>query len=83
MIAAAVTTTAPTAPARLGQAMAAADALRYLEALTDWRDRRKAELDQLDQAALAASDTCRHSPTTCSSRWRCGRRPPTGSTCSW
>ena len=33
-----------------------AEALRYLEALGTWRDRRKVELDQLDQAALAASE---------------------------
>jgi hypothetical protein len=36
--------------------MASAEALKYLEALGTWRDRRKTELDQLDQAALAAPD---------------------------
>lgn len=56
MIGAAPTTTAPTAPGRLGQPMVATDVLTYLEALTTWRDRRKAELDQLDDAALAATD---------------------------
>ncbi len=49
-------TTAPTAPGRLGHPLLAQDALRYLEALGTWRDDRKAELDLLDEAALAAPD---------------------------
>ncbi len=58
MIGAAVTTTAPTAPARLGQAMAAADALQLPRGPdAAGGTRRKAELDQLDEAALAAADT--------------------------
>ena len=48
--------TAPAAPGRLGQPLVAQEALRYLEALGEWRDQRKAELDLLDQAALAAPD---------------------------
>src|SRR6478672_12647521 len=48
--------TAPAAPGRLGQPLAAQEALRYLEALGAWRDQRKAELDLLDQAALEAPD---------------------------
>jgi hypothetical protein len=48
--------TAPDAPGRLGTAIGAADLLAYLEALGDWRDRRRAELDELDQAALQAAD---------------------------
>jgi hypothetical protein len=47
---------APVAPGRLGQALVASDAMRYLEALGTWRDVRKAELDALDQAALGATD---------------------------
>jgi hypothetical protein len=55
----AVTTTgatAPAAPGRLGQPLAAVDALHYLEALGTWRDQRRTELDVLDQAALRARD---------------------------
>ncbi len=36
--------------------MTSAEALKYLESLGTWRDRRKVELDQLDEAALAAPD---------------------------
>ena len=56
MIAAMNSATAPVAPGRLGQPLAAPDALRYLEALGTWRDERRAELDMLDQAALEAAD---------------------------
>jgi hypothetical protein len=56
VIATTASATAPTAPGRLGQAMSSTEALRYLEALGDWRDQRKSELDLLDQAALQASD---------------------------
>ena len=56
MIAASTSATAPTAPGRLGQAIAPLDAVRYLELLGTWRDQRKAELDLLDEAALQASD---------------------------
>ena len=56
MISATHGTTAPTAPGRLGQPLAAQDALRYLEALGGWRDARKAELDAIDEAALGAAD---------------------------
>lgn len=48
--------TAPAAPGRLGQPLVAQEALRYLEALGEWRDQRKAELDLLDQTALEAPD---------------------------
>jgi hypothetical protein len=48
--------TAPAAPGRLGQPLAAQDTLRYLEALGAWRDQRKAELDLLDEVALQAPD---------------------------
>ena len=56
MISASTSATAPTAPGRLGQAIAPLDAVRYLEALGAWRDQRKAELDVLDEAALQAAD---------------------------
>jgi len=47
---------APAAPGRLGEA-APLDALRgYLGALDEWRARRRAELDRLDEAALRATD---------------------------
>jgi hypothetical protein len=46
----------PEPPGRIGVAMAPEDALRYLEALGAWRDQRKAELDRLDEAAMASSD---------------------------
>jgi hypothetical protein len=47
---------APTAPGRLGQAIPAAEVLTFLDALGRWRDGRRAELDRLDRAALAAAD---------------------------
>lgn len=43
---------APVAPGRLGQPIEPTAALVYIDALGRWRDARKAELDQLDQAAL-------------------------------
>jgi hypothetical protein len=45
---------APVAPGRLGTPVDLQAALVYLEALGRWRDDRRRELDQLDQAALAA-----------------------------
>jgi hypothetical protein len=51
-----VTALAPAAPGRIGQSIAAADLLRYLDALGGWRDQRRRELDALDAAALAAPD---------------------------
>jgi hypothetical protein len=46
----------PEPPGRIGTAITPEDALHYLEALGAWRDQRRAELDLLDQAALAAPD---------------------------
>ena len=46
----------PEPPGRIGTAISPEDALHYLEALGIWRDQRRAELDLLDQAALAAPD---------------------------
>lgn len=43
---------APTAPGGLGQDVPPERLMRYLDDLGRWRDRRKAELDTLDQAAL-------------------------------
>ncbi len=45
-------------PRRAGwvAALPAAELLRYLDALGAWRDQRKAELDELDAAALEAPD---------------------------
>ncbi len=47
---------APAAPGRLGQALSATEAMRYLEALGTWREQRKAELDLMDEAALQSPD---------------------------
>jgi len=46
----------PEPPGRIGSAISPEEALRYLEALGAWRDQRRAELDRLDEAALAATD---------------------------
>ena len=56
MIASAATAITPAPPGQIGTAITPQDALHYLEALGTWRDQRKGELDQLDQAALAATD---------------------------
>ena len=50
------TATTPEPPGRIGAAISPEDALRYLQALGAWRDQRRAELDRLDEAALAATD---------------------------
>ena len=47
---------APAAPGQLGQAIPAADLLRYLDALGRWRAERRQELDRIDAAAMAATD---------------------------
>lgn len=47
---------APAAPGGLGRDVPPDQLLRYLDALGQWRDRRKAELDTLDRAALDAPD---------------------------
>jgi len=46
----------PEPPGRIGSTISPEEALHYLEALGTWRDQRRAELDRLDEAALAASD---------------------------
>ena len=56
MIAHAATAITPEPPGRIGAAISPQDALQYLEALGAWRDQRRAELDRLDEAALAATD---------------------------
>lgn len=47
-------TTAPHAPGRLGDALEPAEIQRYLSELDTWLRVRRTELDELDQAALAA-----------------------------
>ena len=49
-------TSAPVAPGRLGMPLETQAAMAYLDALGRWRDGRKRELDELDQAALGARD---------------------------
>jgi hypothetical protein len=49
-------TVAPDAPGRLGSPLGVNEAYAYLRDLGVWRDRRKAELDSLDAAALASSE---------------------------
>jgi hypothetical protein len=50
------TATAPQPPGRIGSSIPAKDLLAFLDALGSWRDRRRAELDELDQAALNSAD---------------------------
>jgi hypothetical protein len=47
---------APAAPGRLGMPLETQAAMVYVAALGHWRDERKRELDELDQAALGAQD---------------------------
>lgn len=50
------TAVAPAPPGRIGSSIPAKDLLTFLDVLGTWRDRRRAELDELDQAALQAED---------------------------
>ncbi|MGW7684985.1 hypothetical protein ACWGID_29865 [Kribbella sp. NPDC054772] len=50
------TASAPASPGKMGSSVPATELLSYLNALGEWRDRRKAELDELDQAALHAAE---------------------------
>ncbi len=56
MIAPAATAITPEPPGRIGEAILPEDALHYLEALAAWRDRRRGELDRLDEAAMASPE---------------------------
>lgn len=47
---------APPPPGKMGISIPPKELLSYLDALGRWRDQRKAELDELDQAALHAAD---------------------------
>ncbi|WP_226343806.1 hypothetical protein [Agilicoccus flavus] len=47
---------APQAPGRLGEDVDSQALLRYLDALGTWRDRRRVELDHLDEACLRSPD---------------------------
>lgn len=58
----------PEPPGRIGSALSPEDALRYLEALGAWRDQRRAELDRLDEAALAADADAEEATTSAGSR---------------
>ncbi|HMO11415.1 MAG TPA: hypothetical protein PKB06_07935, partial [Actinotalea sp.] len=51
-----MTITAPTAPGRPGEPVTPSAVLRFLGDLGRWRDGRRAELDELDRAALASPD---------------------------
>ncbi|MFF1821833.1 hypothetical protein ACFVWG_31300 [Kribbella sp. NPDC058245] len=51
------TAAAPAPPGRMGSSVPASELLSFLNALGTWRDRRKAELEELDQAALHAPDS--------------------------
>lgn len=48
--------TAPVAPGRLGTPLEPEAARAYLDELGHWRDARRRELDELDRAALGATD---------------------------
>lgn len=50
------TAIAPPPPGRIGSSIPAKELLSFLDALGQWRDRRRAELDELDQAALHSAD---------------------------
>lgn len=50
------TASAPSPPGRIGSSIPAKDLLTFLDALGRWRDRRRTELDELDQAALRSPD---------------------------
>jgi hypothetical protein len=64
VIAPTATAITPAPPGRIGSAISAEEALRYLEALGAWRDQRRDELDRLDEAALAAADGDSQTMTT-------------------
>ncbi len=51
---------APQAPGAMGQDAPADQILAYLDALGTWRDRRRVELDQLDEASLRSPDGKAH-----------------------
>ncbi|RYV50925.1 hypothetical protein [Pengzhenrongella frigida] len=51
-----VTAIAPVAPARMGEPVEPAAMLRFLSELVAWSERRRAELAELDAAALTAAD---------------------------
>jgi hypothetical protein len=53
---------APKAPGRLGDAPPAADLMTFLQAMDEWRSRRRAELDRLDEAAQASPESAAITP---------------------
>ncbi|NHA68892.1 hypothetical protein [Phycicoccus flavus] len=64
--------TAPLAPGRLGQPLEPAAAQTYLAALEEWLRLRRAELDEIDAAALAAqrADELTHDLTLSMALWK-------------
>jgi hypothetical protein len=50
------TAVAPPPPGKIGSSIPAKELLAFLDVLGTWRDRRRAELDELDQAALQSAD---------------------------
>ncbi|MFC0628880.1 hypothetical protein [Kribbella deserti] len=57
-----MTAVAPQPPGRMGSTVPAKQMLDYLDALGRWRDARRAELDELDRAALHSPDADALSP---------------------
>ena len=84
MIAAPASATAPTrpGPARPGAGRPRTP-LRYLEALGTWRDDAQGASSTCSTRPPSGRRTQAASPTTCCSRWRCGRPSPTATTCWW
>ena len=54
----------PPAPGSLGADVPAPELLRYLDAMTRWKDQRRTELDALDRAALELADPADRSAVT-------------------
>lgn len=57
-----MTAVAPQPPGKMGSAVPAKEMLDYLDALGRWRDSRRAELDELDEAALHSPEADALSP---------------------
>lgn len=55
---------APPTPGSLGSDVPSQELLRYLDALINWKDQRRTELDNLDQAALALEDPAERAAVT-------------------
>lgn len=55
---------APTAPGALGEDVPDRELLRYLDAMTRWKEQRRTELHALDQAALGLEDAAQRQQVT-------------------